>query len=103
MKGIYKIAYTQETIVYIGSSVNIEVRWRKHKSDLNKGLHHSYKLQDSWDAYGDESFIFSVLKEDNLSHREIAEILGFNNANAINYALNHQKTNKLTELRSAQF
>lgn len=34
----------------------------EHRRDLNKGIHHCVALQEAWDAYGDESFSFSVLE-----------------------------------------
>jgi len=71
VQGIYKISCLQDSRVYIGSSNNIKRRWSEHVRDLNKGNHRNYKLQDDWDAYGDESFIFEVLEEtENLIVRE---------------------------------
>ncbi len=63
MQGIYLITCAQEPIVYIGSSKNIKSRWTKHRQALKRGDHHCKKLQDSWDAYGDESFEFLVIEE----------------------------------------
>jgi group I intron endonuclease len=63
MQGIYIITCSQESIVYIGSSKNIKSRWTKHRQALKRGNHHCNKLQESWDAFGDESFSFSVLEE----------------------------------------
>lgn len=61
MIGIYRISCTQEPVVYIGSSIDINRRWVEHKKHLNKDKHTNYKLQLAWNAYGDESFIFEVL------------------------------------------
>lgn len=62
MQGIYKIICSQEDKVYIGSSVNIARRWVEHRRDLNRGTHHCSLLQEAWDAYGDESFIFETVE-----------------------------------------
>jgi len=62
MQGIYRISCSQENKVYIGSSVNIARRWMEHRRDLNKGTHHCNQLQEAWDAYGDESFIFETVE-----------------------------------------
>lgn len=62
MQGIYKISCSQEDKVYIGSSVNITRRWVEHRRDLNKGTHHCCNLQEAWDAYGDESFMFETVE-----------------------------------------
>jgi group I intron endonuclease len=71
MQGIYIIKCDQESAVYIGSSKDIESRWRHHKWLLKNNRHHSYKLQMAWNAYGDESFSFEILEEtDNFEERE---------------------------------
>lgn len=63
MQGIYKISCSQDSRIYIGSSNNIGKRWAEHRRLLSKGIHHNRNLQLDWDAYGDESFIFSVIEE----------------------------------------
>lgn len=63
MQGIYSIRCVYENNVYIGSSVDINRRWKEHISKLNKGTHSNKRLQEDWDAYGDESFIFEILEE----------------------------------------
>lgn len=62
MIGIYKISCCQEPLVYIGSSINIKKRWKQHEATLNCQKHHNHRLQLSWDAYGSDSFTFSVLE-----------------------------------------
>lgn len=62
MRGIYSISCDQEDRVYIGSSVDIDRRWREHRRMLSNETHHCAALQEAWDAYGDESFIFEVLE-----------------------------------------
>ena len=63
MIGIYKITNTVNSKAYIGESMDIEKRWEKHKEDLNNNSHHSYKLQQDWNEYGENCFIFEVIKE----------------------------------------
>lgn len=62
-QGIYKISCSEETTVYIGSSIQIEKRWKEHKRRLNTNKHHNINLQEAWNAYGDEAFIFEILEE----------------------------------------
>lgn len=61
--GIYKITNKQNDKFYIGSSVNIEMRWYAHKSYLRRNVHGNQHLQNAWNKYGEECFIFSVLLE----------------------------------------
>ncbi len=58
--GIYQIVNLLTGKVYIGSSINIDERWRLHRKQLKRGNHHSYKLQ--W-AFNDGSqFNWEILE-----------------------------------------
>lgn len=59
--GIYQIKNIKNGKVYIGSSENIERRWKSHVALLNRQAHHSSHLQSAWNRYGQESFEFSIL------------------------------------------
>ncbi|MBA4547717.1 GIY-YIG nuclease family protein [Thermoactinomyces intermedius] len=60
--GIYLIKNNITNKIYVGSSANIERRWKEHKKSLNAGTHHSPHLQASWDKYGKEAFSFSIIE-----------------------------------------
>lgn len=47
---------------YIGSTADIDLRWRQHRRRLDRGVHHARALQAAWRKYGAESFTFSVLE-----------------------------------------
>lgn len=63
VSGIYAIKCKKNNKMYVGSSVNIASRFRKHKADLLKNKHHSLYLQRAWNKYGKESFIFETIEE----------------------------------------
>jgi group I intron endonuclease len=48
---------------YVGSSSKFKVRKRQHLAELRKNKHHSSKLQNSWNKYGESSFQFVILEE----------------------------------------
>lgn len=62
LAGIYCIENTSNGKCYIGSSVNIKHRWNRHKSMLNRNIHHSPHLQAAWNQYGSGCFVFKVLE-----------------------------------------
>lgn len=63
MIGIYKITNKLNGKVYIGKSKDIMQRWAAHEHALNKGTHHSTKLQEDFNHNGGiEIFDFSVLE-----------------------------------------
>lgn len=89
MIGVYKIKCSQENIVYIGSSIDINRRWNQHIRALNSNKHYNTSLQLAWDAYGSDSFIFNVLEEtsiQNLITREQYYIDSIGIANCYNTA-----------------
>lgn len=60
--GIYKIVYNDK-LAYVGSSVNIERRWRQHRDTLKRGVHSNFLLQRAWDKYGVDAFKFYIIEE----------------------------------------
>ncbi len=72
ISGIYKIqSLIKPEKVYIGSAINIHIRWNSHLNSLKKNEHHSSKLQHHFNKYGKNDLIFSILigcaKEDLIS------------------------------------
>lgn len=74
MKGIYKIVCLGNNKIYIGKSVDIESRFKKHLSDLRLNKHHSIYLQNSYNKYGENSLVFDIVEEcdDNISQEELS-------------------------------
>ncbi len=62
VSGIYQIKHAQSGKVYIGSSCCLNDRWMSHKLLLRKGVHENTHLQRSWNKYGKEAFVFSVIE-----------------------------------------
>lgn len=64
MQGVYKIENIQNGKVYIGSSKDIERRWKEHIKMLEEGNHHSRKLQNDYNLTKDLiQFKFDVIEE----------------------------------------
>ena len=59
---IYGIRHVASGRIYVGSAVRTNARWRQHRSQLQRGTHHSRYLQAAWCKYGSESFEFVVLE-----------------------------------------
>lgn len=61
--GIYKITNIVSNQLYVGSSTScIKSRWGYHLRDLRANKHHSSKLQNSFNKYGENSFVFEILE-----------------------------------------
>jgi group I intron endonuclease len=48
---------------YIGSTESLARREWQHKYDLKRGVHKNPRMQADWDNFGEEMFVFEVLKE----------------------------------------
>jgi group I intron endonuclease len=59
--GIYAITHIDSGKMYIGSAVNIYKRKSVHIANLRAGNHHSIKLQNAWNKYGESLFEFKAL------------------------------------------
>jgi group I intron endonuclease len=61
IKGIYKIVNKINGKFYIGSSVNIKIRWYRHITELLRNVHKNTHLQRAWNKYGRYNFVFEII------------------------------------------
>lgn len=92
MTGIYSIRNLINNKRYIGQALDIDARLGMHVYLLNHNSDSSY-LQNSWNKYGRENFVFEILEEcsiDDLNDKEIywikeySTFVGFENSNGYN-------------------
>lgn len=62
IQGTYQIRCTTNDKVYVGSSVDLYYRERKHFSELRRGVHSSIALQNAYNKHGAENFVFEILE-----------------------------------------
>lgn len=86
MMGVYKITNLTNQKCYIGSSKNIEERWKNHQykafNDNPNNKEYEYPLYRAFRKYGIENFLFEVLKED---FDTVEEMLLYENEMIIHY------------------
>ncbi len=61
--GIYKITCESTGKCYVGSSIQIRVRWSQHRTELRGGYHFNQYLQNAWNKYGESAFTFYIIEE----------------------------------------
>jgi group I intron endonuclease len=61
--GIYKIVCLPTGKVYVGSAMNLQQRWREHRTRLALGKHENAYLQNAWNKYGATAFEFVIIEE----------------------------------------
>jgi group I intron endonuclease len=59
---VYQIKNKVNNKVYIGSTSNVNKRWDTHLRRLDNNKHHSHYLQNAWNKYGKNCFIFEILE-----------------------------------------
>jgi len=72
--GIYKITNVVNGKCIIGQSRDSKMRWSKYKSLLKRSMYQNPHLQNAWNKYGAENFVFKILLEcpiDKLNEEEI--------------------------------
>jgi len=83
--GIYKIENLKKQKIYVGKSMNISKRFRTHKYFLNNNKHYNKELQQDWNVFTEDDFIFEIIQTYNreeLSEKEsywIEKLDTFNN------------------------
>jgi len=70
--GIYKII-CNNTKFYIGSSKNIQQRFRKHRYELRKGIHKNEHLQNAYNKHGEECFYLELIETCNIDEQYLKE------------------------------
>lgn len=60
--GIYQIRNLQDGKLYIGSTLDFKTRKNKHLNDLKQKIHVNSHLQNAYNLYGQESFVFEIIE-----------------------------------------
>ena len=61
--GIYTIKCIENGKVYVGRSVQVPIRRKRHEYDLRDGVHTNKELQMDYDKYGKDAFVFELVEE----------------------------------------
>jgi group I intron endonuclease len=62
LSGIYRIKNIITNDCYVGSSVNIERRWKEHKNALKANCHDNQYIQNAYNKYGIDAFKYEILE-----------------------------------------
>lgn len=88
MIGVYMIRNTINHKYYVGSSIDIESRWKQHINELNKNRHTNNYLQKAWNKYGMDNFEFLVLQETDVENLRNIETYYIKKLDCVNKGYN---------------
>ncbi len=60
--GVFQVRNIVNGKVLLGSSLNLEGVFNRHRFQLSAGGHPNRALQSDWNTYGPDSFVFEVLE-----------------------------------------
>ena len=60
--GIYQIRNLKNNKMYIGSSFKLYERMLQHFADLRRNDHENTHLQNAFNKYGEQNFVFEVIE-----------------------------------------
>jgi len=60
--GVFLVRNTANGKVLLGSSLNLEGSLNKHRFMLTMGSHINTRLQQDWNTYGPDHFVFEILE-----------------------------------------
>ena len=63
ISGIYNIVNTKNGKFYVGSAMDINQRWNRHKNALKKNKHENLHLQRAYNKYGEDAFYCETIEE----------------------------------------
>ena len=61
--GVFQIRNIVTNKVLVDHSTDMASKWNRHKTELNFGNHRNKSLQNDWNEYGSDQFVFEVLSE----------------------------------------
>ena len=88
--GVYKIVNVVNGKLYVGSSTDVKYRLWRHQHELLENKHENKHLQNAWNKYGRQSFVFEIIlycEENQLIEREQEMIDYYQSAKGKGYNL----------------
>jgi group I intron endonuclease len=95
--GVYAILNRYTGQEYIGSTTSFSRRMREHMDMLSEGIHHSYKLQNAFNAFPADAFRFIILERCAVSELRVREqyYIDYHMSAIIGYNVNPSATEKM--------
>jgi len=60
--GVYRITNRENRKIYVGSTKDLFGRWNTHLRLLRKGINPCLRLQEAYNEFGEEAFVFMIIE-----------------------------------------
>lgn len=61
--GVFQIRNKSNDKILVEGSTNMEAKWNRHCVELRFGNHRNKVLQNDWNTFSEDQFVFEVLSE----------------------------------------
>ncbi len=61
--GVFQLRNTVNNKIFVGSATDLEAIWNRLKTELKFGSYPNALLQNDWNQFGSENFVFEILGE----------------------------------------
>lgn len=72
--GVYQIRNKENNKIFIGSNSDLNAAWNSNKFQLEIGAHRNKSLQQDWNRFGAENFIYEILDEIKISEDKTVDV-----------------------------
>jgi len=102
MACVYQILNIKNNKRYIGSTLQKNIRFNKHKNELRNNNHPNVYLQEDWNKYSEDDFVFKILCDNITEIDKLNQEQNFINSFDFNTLYNIQPNSNLS-MRGAKF
>ena len=61
--GVFQIRNKSNGKIFVDGHSNLDAIWNQHRTQLKFDSHRNTELQNDWNKYGEENFIYEILSE----------------------------------------
>ena len=69
--GVFQIKNKVNGKIFVSGNMNLNKIWNRHKTELKFGSHRNKEMQNDWNKYGEENFVFEIISELNQGNEKL--------------------------------
>ena len=69
--GVFQIKNKVNGKIFVDGNNNLNKIWNRHKTELKFGSHRNKEMQNDWNKYGEENFVYEIISELNQENEKL--------------------------------